>query len=78
MKQTEITALDRFIGRSVPSTISDRLNASLTTKAIAAITRSTDMELTHEQGRFALACTALENTMMLSAMEAFCYAGATR
>ena len=39
----------------------------------AALIRSSGTAVTHENGRAALAYTALENTMLLSALEAHCY-----
>ena len=40
---------------------------------VMSIQRRAGQEITHEQCRALLTYTAMENTMMLSAMEAFCY-----
>ena len=66
MKNALMTVVDSF----APSNIAD---TRLSVRENKALLRNTSIAVTHEQGRALLTYTALENTVMLSALEAVCY-----
>jgi|GEM_PF-2931013 len=62
----------KVFGINMPAPIVERLNDKLAERAANELMHKTFLEASHEQGRALLAYTALENTMMLSALETIC------
>jgi hypothetical protein len=70
---TTTLSTGKVLGINLPAPIVDIVNDKLTAVAANNLVRSTYLEVSREQSRALLAQTALENTMMLSALEAICY-----
>jgi len=63
----------KLFGVNLPAPIVEKINDKLVTKAAGDIVRNTYLEVSRDQGRAMLAYCALENALMLSALEAICY-----
>lgn len=70
---TTALSTGKLLGMNLPAPIVERVNDKLAERAASGIARNTYLEVSRDQGRALLAYSALENTMMLSALEAICY-----
>ena len=68
-----LKTIDGMFAPLTPKTFSRIGSAPLIPRQTGEILRKTSAAITHENSRALLAYTALENTMMLSALEAVCY-----
>ena len=74
MRETNYPAvIDGLFADSTPGIFNSRRNTALALRPSGKLLRNTSIAITHEQGRALLAYTALENAVMLSALEAVCY-----
>ena len=76
VEPTGLSVFDVGTGLDSLALRSDRMGTRLATRAHVNILRSASQEVLHDKCRALLACTAMENAMMLSALEVTCYRAA--
>ena len=74
MRETKYPAvIDGLFADPTLGIFNSRGSTALALRPSGKMLRNTTLAITHEQGRALLTYTALENTVMLSALEAVCY-----
>jgi hypothetical protein len=66
----------KLFGINLPAPITNALDNKVVTRTANQLMQRTFLEVSHDQARALLTYSAMENTMMLSALEAICYRNA--